>query len=85
MAPDHAGEPSCMLDAQTRARLRAVFDEVCAGVSPYETAARAYVASKMLKAATKGVTSADGLRAAGLDALVHCRADDVTGRAPSST
>lgn len=80
MAPDHAGEQSSMLDAETRARLRAVFDEVCSGVSRTETAARAYVASKMLEAASNGVTSTDGLRSAGREALIHSWADDVTGR-----
>ena len=41
-----------VLDAEMRARLRAVFNEVCAGVSCYETELRALVASKLLEAAT---------------------------------
>jgi hypothetical protein len=67
-----------MFDAETRVRLRAVFNEVCAGVSCYETELRALVASKMLEAATNGDISADALRRAGREALRHGREDDVT-------
>ena len=67
-----------MFDAETTARLRTVFDEVCAGVSRYETAVRVHVASKMLEAATNGDTSINGLRKAGLQALTDFREDDAT-------
>ena len=66
-----------MFDAETTARLRAVFDEVCAGMS-HETAVRAYVASKMLEAAASGEISVGGLRKVGLQALIDCRENGVT-------
>lgn len=68
-----------MFDAETRARLRAVFNEVCSGVSCYDTAVRALVASKLLEAATNGETSAEALRKVGREALRHGREDDATG------
>jgi hypothetical protein len=80
MTTDNIGGGCAMFSTETRARLRAVLDEVCAGVSRYETAARAYVASKILEAATQGETSIEGLRKVGLEALIHCRDDDVSGR-----
>ena len=58
-----------MFDAQTAALLRAVLDEVCQDVSRYETSAKVYVASKILEAATKGETTADGLKLVGRTAL----------------
>ncbi|MBW7967064.1 MULTISPECIES: hypothetical protein [unclassified Bradyrhizobium] len=58
-----------MFDAATTALLRAVLNEICDGVSPHETGARAHVASKILEAATKGETSADGLMQVGRKAL----------------
>jgi hypothetical protein len=67
-----------MFDAESTARLRTVFDEVCAGVSRYETAVRVYVASKMLEAATNGEISTDGLRKVGLRALIDFRENDAT-------
>jgi hypothetical protein len=67
-----------VLDAEMRARLRAVFNEVCAGVSCYETELRALVASKLLEAATSGEISAEGLRKIGREALRHARKDDVS-------
>ena len=67
-----------MFDAGITARLRAVFDEVCAGLSCYETELRALVASKLLEAATSGETSVDGLRRIGRQALIDGRAEDVT-------
>jgi hypothetical protein len=67
-----------MFDAATRSRLRAVFNEVCAGVSCYDTAVRALVASKLLEAATQGEISEEGLRKAGREALRHCRDGEVT-------
>jgi hypothetical protein len=58
-----------MFDAQTIARLRAVLDEVCAGIPRQETAARTHVASKMLEAAARGDTSADRLKQVAQQAL----------------
>ena len=67
-----------MFDAETTARLRAAFDEVCAHVSCYDTAVRTHIASEMLQAATRGEISAEALRKAGRDALRHCRENDVS-------
>ncbi|MGY8683400.1 hypothetical protein Q2941_37335 [Bradyrhizobium sp. UFLA05-153] len=58
-----------MLDTATTTLLRAVLDEVCENVARHETGARAYVASKILEAATRGETSPDGLQHAGRAAL----------------
>ncbi|WP_247399109.1 MULTISPECIES: hypothetical protein [unclassified Bradyrhizobium] len=49
--------------------MRAVLDEVSDGVSRNETAARTYVASIILEAASKGETSVDGLKQIGANAL----------------
>ena len=67
-----------MLDAEVTARLRGVFDEVCAGMS-YQPAVRVYVASKMLEAAAHGEISVEGLRKAGLQALIDCRENGAPG------
>ena len=66
-----------MLDAEVTARLRGVFDEVCAGMS-YQPAVRVYVASKMLEAATSGEVSVEALRKVGLQALTDWREDGAT-------
>jgi hypothetical protein len=58
-----------MFDAETTALLRAVLNEVCQNVSPYETGARAHVASMILEAARRGETSAEDLKRAGRTAL----------------
>lgn len=58
-----------MLDTATTALLRAVFEEVCEGVSSHETGARTHVASKIVEAASKGETSPDSLRQIGHEAL----------------
>ena len=51
-----------MFDAETTALLQAVLDKVCENVAKYETGARTHVASKILKAATRGgETSVEGL------------------------
>jgi hypothetical protein len=42
-----------MFSAEITARLRAVLNEVCAGVSKYETGTRALVASKILENAAR--------------------------------
>jgi hypothetical protein len=67
-----------MFDAKTTALLRAVLDDVCGSLSPYETGIRAYVASKILEAAAHGEMSADDLtriarRAAGHVGYVSVR------------
>jgi hypothetical protein len=62
-----------MFDTETTARLRAVLEEVCAGVSCNETCARTQVASKILEAAANGETSVDGLKRVGLEALREAR------------
>jgi hypothetical protein len=51
-----------MFDAETTALLRAVLDDVCANLSPYENGVRAHVASKILEAAARGAISADDLK-----------------------
>jgi hypothetical protein len=58
-----------MFDAETTARLRAVLDDVCKGVSCYETGLRAQVAAKILEAAASGETSVESLRQVGRGAL----------------
>ena len=60
-----------MSDLQTKALLRSVFEEVCENVSPREIGARTHVASKLLEAATMGLTSLDDLRRAGSRALME--------------
>lgn len=65
-----------MLDTATTALLRAVFEEVCEGVSRHETGARTHVASKSLEAATKGETS-PRQSAAGRPSSSLAYADDV--------
>lgn len=57
-----------MFDAETRALLRAVLDEVCGHVDQYHTATRAHVASKILAAAGKECTIEE-IRKAGREAL----------------
>lgn len=58
-----------MFDARTRALLRSILNEICAGISLHETGVRTHVASKMLEAATKGETSAAHLKRVGREAL----------------
>jgi urease gamma subunit len=58
-----------MFDAQTTALLRTVLDEVCDGISRYETGVRAHVASQILEAARRGEFTIDELRQAGSKAL----------------
>lgn len=60
-----------MLDNATTALLRAVLDEVCEGLSPYETGARAHVASKILEAAIGGEIKPEGLKKIGREALCN--------------
>lgn len=60
-----------MFDRATTALLRAVFDEVCEGLSQREIGARTHMASKVLKAATSGELSPEDLRRVGRKALTH--------------
>jgi hypothetical protein len=63
-----------IFSAEITARLRAVLNEVCAGVSKYETGTRALVASKILENAERGDVSLEGLRTAGYRALASVNA-----------
>ncbi|MBB4366891.1 hypothetical protein GGD65_007965 [Bradyrhizobium sp. CIR18] len=58
-----------MLDGATTALLRTILDEVCETVPPYDVGVRAYVASKILEAATRGETRPDLLKQIGQEAL----------------
>jgi hypothetical protein len=58
-----------MPDAETAALLRAVLDEVCAGVSPFDTVTRTYVASSLLDKTRQANSSLDDLRQAAMTAL----------------
>lgn len=51
-----------VLNAATTALLRSILDEVCQNLSREETGARAYVASKILEAASGGERTPDRLR-----------------------
>lgn len=42
-----------MLDSEAKALLRAVLEEVCANISPYETGTRTHAASKILEGRTQ--------------------------------
>jgi len=58
-----------MFDAEITARLREILNEVCVGLSVYETATRTHVASRLLQAATGGTVCEDSLKRIGQDAL----------------
>lgn len=58
-----------MLDTETTALLRAVFEEVCENIPVNETGARTRVASKIQETAALGQASTEVLRAAGRKAL----------------
>ena len=57
-----------MFDAETRALLRNILDDVCSHVDQYQTATRAHVAAKILAAAGRETTF-DAIREAGREAL----------------
>jgi hypothetical protein len=61
-----------MPDAETTALLRAVLDEVCASLSPFDASTRTDVASKLLETARNGRLSLDDLKQAGQEALLRC-------------
>jgi hypothetical protein len=58
-----------MFDRETTALLRSVLDEVCEQVNSYENGIRAHVASALLKAATNGGRTLEGLKEVGFTAL----------------
>lgn len=58
-----------MFNAETKALLRAVLDEVCESVSKHDISARTHVASKILEAATREGISPEELKRAGTSAL----------------
>jgi hypothetical protein len=58
-------------DPETTALLRAVLDELCAGVSPYDASIRTDVASRLLETARQGGSSIDDLREAGRQVLLQ--------------
>ena len=57
-----------MFDADTRALLRTILDEVCGQIDQYQTAPRAHVAAQMLAAAGREATL-ESIREAGMNAL----------------
>jgi hypothetical protein len=63
-----------MPDAETVALLRAVHDELCARLSPFDAGTRTEVASKLLETARNGRSSVDDLKQAGKEALCRCPA-----------
>jgi hypothetical protein len=58
-----------MFDADTRAVLRALIEEICNKAGQYENAARSQVTAKILAAAGKEALTLDELREVGEDAL----------------
>lgn len=61
-----------MPDAETVALLRAVLDELCASISPFDASTRTKVASKLLEAARAGRSSVEDLKQAGEEVLLRC-------------
>ena len=57
-----------MFDADTRALLRTILDEVCGQIDPSQTATRTHVAAEILAAAGREATP-ENIKAAGRDAL----------------
>jgi len=60
-----------MPDAEMAALLRAVLDEVCADLAPFDTVTRERVAARLNDLVRSGPCSIDDLRQAGRDALVR--------------
>jgi hypothetical protein len=58
-----------MPDAETAALLRAVLDEICAGISLSDTSTRTNVASKLLETVRQGTLSIEDLKKAGSQGL----------------
>lgn len=60
-----------MPDAEMTAQLRAVLDEVCAEIPPWDTTTRERVAARLRDLVRSGRSSADELKRAGRDALTR--------------
>ncbi|MBC9878546.1 hypothetical protein G8O24_14475 [Bradyrhizobium sp. INPA01-394B] len=60
-----------MPDAETAALLRAVLDEVCAELAPFDMVTRERVAARLNDLVRSGPCSVDDLRQAGRDALIR--------------
>lgn len=58
-----------MFDAETRALLRAILDEVCSQIDMYQNATRTHVAGHILAAAGREFSTVDDIREAGRAAL----------------
>ena len=58
-----------MLDPETAAVLRAILDELCASLSPYDARTRTDVASRLLEVAKHGRPSIDDLKRTGRGAM----------------
>jgi hypothetical protein len=58
-----------MLDVETVGLLRALLDELCINVPPYDASIRTDVACRLLAAAKLGQSSIDDLRRAGKEVL----------------
>lgn len=70
-----------MPDAEMTALLRAVLDEVCAEIPPWDTTARERVAARLRAAAREDRCSLEDLKRAGWDAPAHrpCGAERIRG------
>lgn len=60
-----------MPDAEMAALLRAVLDEVCAEIPPWDTTTRGRVATRLSDLVRSRQCSVDDLRRAGRDALIR--------------
>lgn len=58
-----------MFDTETTMLLRAIHEEVCLGLSRYETDTKSHVALRILQAAAQGLDSVEDLRRVGKRAL----------------
>jgi hypothetical protein len=58
-------------DKETVAAVRAVFDDICSCLPAEQQSARSYVASRILKSASEGELTLNGLRQAGNIALLE--------------
>ena len=60
-----------MPDAEMAALLRAVLDEVCADLAPFDMVTRERVSARLNELVRSGPCSAEDLRRAGRDALIR--------------
>lgn len=58
-----------MPNPETTTLLRAVLEELCAGLSPSDVSTRTSIASKLLETVKQGRSSRDDLKRAGREAL----------------